>query len=202
MDQPVPLRRFKSNKTSEIEDFISAGHDIQHVTLLTKKAFAAANDESNADSLLRLYFENALMTYARPFATGVRNRLHPEDIFGDSDGALDYHKYLIEQRNKLVAHNVNPFEETIVGVLVDSKSQIVGVGNLTGRLVAFTKEDYDQFNKLANIVLNFINEKLQKLEQEVLSQARQLSTEGLSKLETVRFTAPGPESVSKSKRKA
>lgn len=184
-----------------MEDFISAGRDLQHVTFLTKKAFETADDGKNTDPLTRLYFENALISYARPFATGVRNRLRPEEIFRDRDNALSYHKYLIEQRNKLVAHNVNPFEETIVGVLVDSKNQLVGVGNLTGRLVAFMKSDYDQFNKLANTVLQFINEKLQKLDQEVLAQAQQLLPEELSKLETVRFTVPGPESVSTSKRK-
>jgi hypothetical protein len=202
MEQPFLLRRFKSNKVSEMEDLISAGHDIKHVTFLTKKAFDVATGENVTDPLLRLYFENALITYARPFATGVRNRLHPEDIFGDTDGALDYHKYLIEQRNKLVAHNVNPFEETTVGVLIDSKNQLTGVGNLTGRLVAFIKNDYGQFNGLANTVLRFINEKLRELEREVLSQARQLSPEELSKLETVQFTVPGPELVSRSKRKA
>lgn len=201
MEQPVPLRRFKSSKVSELEDFMAAGHDIQYVTFLTKKAHEAASDKNSIDPLLRLYFENALITYARPFATGVRSRLYPEVIFGDRKDALDYHEYLIEQRNKLVAHNVNPFEETFVGVLVDSKNQLLGVGNLTGRLVSFTKDDYGQFNRLTSAVLDFINKKLQRLEQEVLSEARQLSPEELSKLETIQFIAQGSESVSKSKRK-
>ena len=181
-----------------MEDYISAGHDIQHVTLLTQKAHKEAD---KADSVVRLYFENALITYARPFATGVRIRLQPKDIFGERVDAIEYHNYLIEQRNKLVAHNVNPFEETIVGVTVNADGQLIGVGNLRGRLIAFTKNDYEQFNKLANTVLGFINGKLKELELKVLSQARQLSAEELLKLEPVRFTAPGAESVLKSKRK-
>jgi hypothetical protein len=87
MEQPILLRRFETDKTSEMEDFISAGNDVRQVTLLTKKAFEITNNENTDDPLLRLYFENVLITYARPFASGVRNRLHPEDIFGDKEDA-------------------------------------------------------------------------------------------------------------------
>lgn len=200
MEKPVPLRQFKSIKTSEMEDLIAAGHDIQYVTFLTKKASDIV--ESEMDFLSRMYFENALITYARPFASGVRTRLQAKDIFSTSDGALDYHVYLVEQRNKLVAHSVNPFEETKVGVLVSSDGILMGIGNLSGRLVAFTKRDYQQFNRLANAALEFINTKLKQLEQDVLEEASKLSSKDLMKLETVKFEAPGPRSVSKSKRKA
>jgi hypothetical protein len=42
---------------------------------------------------------------------------------------------------------------------------------------------------------------MQELTQGILSQARQLSPEELSSLETAQFTVPNPESVSMSKRK-
>jgi hypothetical protein len=198
--QHLPLRSFKSVTTSDMEDFISASYDIQHVTLLTRKAAETPHDQDSA-LLLRLYLENALITYARPFATGVRNRLVPEDIFVGGDGALEYHKYLIEQRNKLVAHNVNPFEQTLVGIIINAQNEILATGHLMGRLVVFTKDDYQQFNRLATTVLEFINTRLQGLEQEMLSQAHKLPPEERSKLETVKFKVPGPEAVTKSKRK-
>lgn len=202
-DVAQQLLKIESSKAVALEDYISIGADIQHVTLVTKKAFELSEcDDEDVVLLRRVYFSDALITYARPFMNGVRTKLDVQKVFGSRNDAIVFHKYLIDQRNKLIAHSVNPFENTFIGVVLDVNKKPIGIGHLSARLVAFKKEDYTQFNHLANTVLAFVNDKIRDLESELLTELKSYTPKRISRLKPVRFVVPGPDKSKRSKKKA
>ena len=60
------------------------------------------------------------IAYGRCFASGVRSRLTPLVPEMQDPAMRELHEFLIEFRNKHVAHSVNAFEENSVGVHVSS----------------------------------------------------------------------------------
>ena len=59
----------------------------------------------------------ALVAYARCFGKGKRFGLATEDVrtLPLQGEVMKYHKWVIEERNKLTVHPANPFEATKVG---------------------------------------------------------------------------------------
>jgi hypothetical protein len=152
---------------------------------ITHNAVQFLESGQKDDFTLPTYLSAALVAYARPFKDGVRGtkklNLKAEEIYKEFEGAETLHEYLIDQRDKLVAHSVNPFEAVSVGLVLDDKGKPVGAGYLSSRLISFTLEDYKQFNHLSKIALEFVNARASALEKQLISEAHALSDDELSK---------------------
>jgi hypothetical protein len=73
------------------------------------------------NSLSKALIHAGVMSYARPFAQGVRGFRLTEEFFTGvwREADVDLHQYLYALRDKHVAHSVNDFERaTTVGVVV------------------------------------------------------------------------------------
>jgi hypothetical protein len=198
--------KIDSSITKELEGYISIGSDLQYAMRATHSAIQFLESGRIDDFTLPTYLSAALVAYARPFKDGIRGtkklNLNPEEIYKEFEGAEKLHEYLIDQRDKLVAHSVNPFEAVSVGLILDNKGKPAGVGYLSSRLVSFTIEDYKQFNHLSKIALEFVNAKISTLEKQLMDEAQTLSNDELSKLKPLRHTAPHPDQAHQSRRKA
>ncbi|WP_426050970.1 hypothetical protein [Brevundimonas sp. SL161] len=79
----------------------------------------------NANSIAKGLIHAAVISYARPFASGVRGFRLTSQFFAAvwTEGDHQTHDYLCTLRDKHVAHSVNDFERaTTVGVVVTDQS--------------------------------------------------------------------------------
>lgn len=101
--------------------------------------------------------------------------------------------------DKLVAHSVNPFERTEVGVVVvDGAPQFVGA--LSSRLVSFGQDGLRQWGQLTvQIMERVVKPRIAAAESALLSATRRIPIEDVIKAPTIGYVAPGPEQASKSR---
>lgn len=207
MNNPQLLLKVDSALATELEGYLSIRSDLHYVMRVTFTAieFLESNQEED-DFTLATYLNASLVAYARPFNDGVRGlkslKLKSSDIYKDFDGAIDLHEYLMNQRSKLVAHSVNPYEDVGVGIVLNEKGRPISVGFLTSRLVSFTVNDYKQFNQLSKVALEAVNKKISELDKLLFKEVSGYSDEQLSLLKPVEYTAPNPNEARKSKRKS
>lgn len=164
--------------------------DLMYVMRATHEALGAINEAGTDSFLLRTLWSNALTAYARPFKDGVREKLIAADIFTDIEGALRSHTYFLNQRDKLVAHSVNPFEQVAVGVFLDTAGKVAGYGKLAGQLIATTVEGINNLNQLAKIAIEYNKNAIETTKSKLIEEASRLSPVELEQLENVRFVAP------------
>ncbi|HUC95343.1 MAG TPA: hypothetical protein VMR76_00095 [Candidatus Saccharimonadia bacterium] len=193
--EKLPLKRMTTPTAKELEALISMHQDYRYVMQLSHAAVqlieAGVSDDDQV--LLQTYWSAALNAYARPFKDGVRQLKMKPDIFTRIDGATESHDYFMNQRDKLIAHSVNPFEEVYVGVFVDADCKVVGVGELSGRLVATSLEGFRDLNQLAKIATEHLMDEITKCKAELLKKASAMTCDELEKLAEVKFTVPSPE---------
>ena len=101
---------------------------------MLKRLLQLLDENSNDDVLLRSYWTAALISYIRCFATGKRFGLSPETVFKGREGATEVHEFVLDLRTKHIAHSVNPFEQTVVGVILSApesgRREVEGVAAL------------------------------------------------------------------------
>jgi hypothetical protein len=205
MDNPQPLLKVDSPTAKDLEGYVSIGSDLHYVMRVTHGAVQFLENGQEDDFTLPTYLGAALVAYARPFKDGVRGtkklNLEASVIYKEFEGAEKLHEYLINQRDKLVAHSVNPFEAANAGVILNEEGKPAGIGYLSSRLVSLTSEDYKQFNQLAKIALEAVNVKISELQQQLLEEVQGFTEEELDNLKPVRYTAPHPNEAHDSRRK-
>jgi hypothetical protein len=116
---------------------------------------------------------SAVVAYARPFVTGVRPVRLSKEFFAPLAAGFDHqlHDYLIDVRNKHVAHSVNEFERcdaTTVMVGSDDKGwRLAGIGVVENHVIGLTGDMVDgairQAEEMAGLVYRVGQETLQKL---------------------------------------
>jgi hypothetical protein len=119
---------------------------------------------------------SGVVAYARPFMTSVRPIKLSKEFFKSLGSDFDemLHDYLIDIRNKHVAHSVNEFEKcdaTTVMVGTPEKGwRIAGIGFLENHIVGLTSTMVDeavaQVERMAGLVYRSSQEKLKKLFEE------------------------------------
>ena len=167
---------------------------------MDRLAVLVSDDPSEGDDglLANALQEAALIAYARCFGTGKRFGLTEENIAKGPPGALAYHRYLKDMRDKHIAHSVNPFEQTAVGVILDpTSSTIQGVAHFHMRHIAFDKEGAEQFARYVRALRTVLSADGQRLSELVQDEARRLPLDELKRHEGLGFYAQDPESASR-----
>jgi len=204
MNQPQPLLKVSSSTAKQLEGYLSIGTDLQYVMRVTHTAVQFIETGPQDDFTLPTYLSASLVAYARPFSDGVRGskslKLVAAEVYAGIEGAEDLHEYLINQRNKLIAHSVNPFESVHAGIVMNDQGRPTSVGYFSSRLVSFKVEDYKQFNQLTKIALEATNQKISKVEKLLLAEVTKYSDKELRKLKPARFVVPPPDKAQESRR--
>ena len=92
----------------------------------------------------------ALVVYARCFNKGVRSHysLDVRRIEAMDEGGAAYHRWLLDVRNKYIAHSVNAYEQAVAGLALSPPEsgvrKVLGCYLLRGELVGLARPDVEQ----------------------------------------------------------
>ena len=184
-----------------LADQASTIQDLQFVMDCCKRLLTElARPEDERDAVVpQALWSSALVAYARCFGKGGRSGLAMEDVRNlPLQGAvMKFHKWVIEERNKLAAHPANPFEGAKVGAALSPPGQarrrVEGVAIFSANRVLIDAIGVRQLGGLASELAKQMAEKAQKQQDLVLAEAQRLSIDRLSKLPPLRMRPPADD---------
>ena len=142
---------------------------------------------------------SACVAYARCFVSGVRGSLDPTHLGSADNDLRSLHGFVIDMRNKHVAHSVNPFEENQITVQISdafqSAAEITTIGVSHSRRVGFQVDVPAQLKRLASWWLEKVEAEIVTEREKLLHVAQKLS---LSDLRAGGIPGSGPTAQSNS----
>jgi hypothetical protein len=130
----------------------------------------------------------ALVAYARCFGKGKRFGLSAEDVrsLPLRGEVMKYHKWVLEERDKLTVHPANPLAATKVGAALSppdhADRRVEGIVILATSHVLVDDTGVRQLGGLASELAKQTAEKAQSQQDFVLADAQQLNRDSLYKL--------------------
>jgi hypothetical protein len=184
-----------------LADQASIIQDLQFVMDCCKRLLTElARPEEDRDTLVpQALWSSALVAYARCFGKGRRFGLATDDIRAlPLQGAvMKYHKWVIDERNKLATHPANPFEAAKVGAALSLPGQgqrrVEGIAIFSTSHVLVDATGVRQLGGLASELAKQTAEKAQKQQDAVLADAQQLNIDSLYRLPPLRTRPPGAD---------
>jgi hypothetical protein len=181
-----------------LADQASTIQDLQFVMDCCKRLLTElAKPEDERDAVVpQALWSSALVAYARCFGKGGRSGLATEDVRNlPLQGAvMKFHKWVIEERNKLTVHPANPFEGAKVGAALSPPGQaeqrVEGVAIFSANRVLIDAIGVRQLGGLASELAKQTAEKAQEQQDLVLADAQQLNIDRLYKLPPLRMRPP------------
>ncbi len=120
----------------------------------------------------------ALVAYARSFKSGVRQRLNREALRVLTSDQRRVHDYLIDIRDKHVAHSVNAFEESIPTArywLERVKDEgITSIGCFHTRIASLSWADAADLIEIAMVLKAYVSEAIDLEQKKLLAIVRSL----------------------------
>ena len=171
--------------------------DLQFVMDCSKRLLnelAKADDERDPLVPLALW-SAAVLAYARCFGKGKRFGLTNDDVKNlPLHGAvMNFHKWVLEERDRLAAHAANPLEGATVGAALSppdqAKRRVEGIVIFASSHVVVEDIGVRQLGGLASELAKQTAEKAQVQQDVALKDAQQLNLDELYKLPPLR-TAP------------
>jgi hypothetical protein len=117
-----PVVKVEFDEVREFADLVGLHTDLTSVVEMAKRLFEMLrqSEETQDDLLVKSLWTSALITYVRCFAGGKRYGL-TESIYSELPGEpIATHRYYKDTRDKHIAHSVNTFEDTVIGVILSS----------------------------------------------------------------------------------
>ena len=179
----VPSARVLADQASIIQD-------LQFVMDCCKRLLPELDKpEEDRDPLLPVaLWSSAVMAYARCFGKGKTFGLSAEDVRNlPLHGAvMKFHKWIIEERDKLAAHAPNPSEAAKVGAALSPPEQqnrrVEGIVIFATSHVLIDAVGVRQLGGLASELAKQTAEKAKEQQDVVLKDAQQLNLDSLYKL--------------------
>jgi hypothetical protein len=181
-----------------LADQASIIQDLQFVMECCKRLLTElAKPEEDRDTVVpQALWSAALIAYARCFAEGKRFGLAAEDVrtLPLQGEVMKYHKWVIEERNKLTVHSASPFEAAKVGAALSPPGQaerrVEGIAILSRSHVLVDDTGVRQLGALASELAKQTAEKAQKQQDSVLADAQQLNIDSLYTSPALRMRSP------------
>jgi hypothetical protein len=180
-----------------LADQASTIQDLQFVMDCCKRLLTElAKPEEERDAVVpQALWSSALVAYARCFGKGGRSGLATEDVRNlPLQGAvMKFHKWVMEERNKLTVHPANPLDGTKVGAALSPPGQaerVEGIAVFSASRVLIDAVGVRQLGGLASELAKQTAEKAQKQQDLVVADAQQLGMDRLSKLPPLRVRPP------------
>jgi hypothetical protein len=187
----LPSARILAGQASVIQD-------LQFVMDCCKRLLTELDrPEEDRDGVVpQALWSSALVAYARCFGKGSRFGLSAEDVRNlPLHGAVvKFHKWVIEERNKLTARPADPFEAAKIGAALSSSVQaerrVEGIAIFSTGHVLVDVIGVRQLGGLASELAKHIADKAQEQQDAVLADAQQLNIDSLYKLPPLRMRPP------------
>jgi len=181
-----------------LADQTSIIQDLQFVMDCCKRLLTElARPEEDRDRVVpQALWSSALVAYARCFSKGRRFGLATEDVRNlPLHGAvMKFHKWVIEERNKLTVHPTDPFEAAKVGAALSPPGQaerrVEGIAIFSTSHVLIDVIGVRQLGGLASELAKQTAEKAQEQQDSVLADAQQLNIDTLYKLPSLHTGPP------------
>ena len=175
--------------------------DLQFVMDCCKRLLTElAKPEEDRDTILPLaIWSSAVVAYTRCFGKGKRFGLTTDDVqkLPLHGAVMKFHKWIIEERNKLTAHSANPFEVAKVAAALsrpeEKERRVEGIVIFATSHIVIDDVGVRQLGGLASELAKQTAEKAQEQQDVVLSDAQQLNIDSLYKLPPLRTWPPGSE---------
>jgi hypothetical protein len=170
-----------------LADQMSVIQDLQFVMDCCKRLLAElSRPEEDRDGVVPVaLWSSALVAYVRCFGEGRRSGLTADDVRNlPLQGAvMNFHEWVIDERDKLIEHPVDPFEATIIGAALSPAGRkdrrVEGIAVFSTSRVLIDVTGVGQLGGLASELAKQTAGKAQKQQDSVLSDAQQLDIAGL-----------------------
>jgi hypothetical protein len=184
-----------------LADQASTIQDLQFVMDCCKRLLTElAKPEEERDAVVpQALWSSALVAYARCFGKGGRSGLAADDVRNlPLQGAvMKFHKWVMEERNKLTMHPANPLEGAKVGAALSPPGQagqrVEGVAIFSANRVLIDAIGVRQLGGLASELAKQTAEKAQAQQDRVLADAQQLNIDRLYQLPPLRMRPPADD---------
>jgi hypothetical protein len=164
--------------------------------LLTELATA---EEDREPVLPQALWSAALVAYARCFSKGKRLGLTTDDVrdLPLHGAVMKFHKWVLDERNKLTVHPANPFETARVGAALSPPEQgerrVAGIAIFSTSHVLIDDVGVRQLGGLASELAKQTAAKAQDQQDAVLADAQQMNVDSLCQLPPLRTRPPGDD---------
>ena len=177
--------------------------DLQFVMECCKRLLTElARPEEDRDGVVpQALWSSALVAYARCFGKGRRFGLSAEDVqnLPVHGAVMKFHKWVIEERNKLTARPADPFEVAKIGAALSSSAQaerrVEGIAIFSSGHVLVDVVGVRQLGGLASELAKHIAGKAQEQQDVVLADAQQLNVDSLYRSPPLRMRPPSDGSA-------
>lgn len=176
-------------------------HDLQ----FSRACTLVLRDAKKEGIQLRALWSSALVYYVRGLndkhRKWIRKRLEKRvaELPGEP---LKLHQWLKDMRDKNIAHDVNPYDEIIITLILTPEdhdhNDVLGVGAFF-RIFQGGPENAENMLKLMDAMLSELDEMIKVESASVKKEARARPMDELRKLPVAETTAPGPEKAGKRK---
>lgn len=186
-----------------LADQVSVIQDLQFVMDCCKRLLTElARPEEDRDAVLPLaLWSSAVVAYARCFSKGRRFGLATEDVrdLPVHGAVMKFHKWVIEERDKLTVRPANPLEAAPVGAALSTSGQaerrVEGIVVFSASHVLIDDIGVRQLGSLASELAKQTAEKAQVQQDSVLTDAQQLNIDRLDRLPPLRMRPPSADAA-------
>jgi hypothetical protein len=168
----IRLSRLSSVNTDALTRLASHAADLKYVQACCKQLQELCESAQGQGPYYTAISHSAVVTYARCFATGVRDSLRAV-LEKAPTNLLAQHDYFVDLRNKHVAHSVSELEQTHAVVAWKKQRgryRPSSVGAVHVSMSGLSQHDYTRLSALANWLLGELNAPFQA-EREQLFKA-------------------------------
>ncbi len=169
--------RWDAHGVQGLEDLISHQADLMDALQMFRRFVEVF--ESNDYTLMDALATAAVIRYCRCFATGVRSTLSIEDLPELTDEERELHQYLVNTRNKHIAHAVNQMETqgVFLGIWQDEQGSMEVTSAHVGRRtqIAINKDQGNQALALSSRWWKHVCDQIAAETPEVERRARRLT---------------------------
>jgi hypothetical protein len=198
---PMPTVALDVPSARILADQASIISELQFVMDCCKRLLPElARPEEERDALMPLaLWSSAVLAYGRCFSKGKRFALSAEDVKNlPLHGAvMNFHDWVIEERDKLAARAANPAEAAKVGAALSEPEKkdrrVEGIVIFASSHEVVNDVGVRQLGGLASELAKTIAEKAQEQQDVVLKEAQQLNLDDLYKLPVIGTWPPAED---------
>jgi hypothetical protein len=194
----LPIVRVRSDQARALADVIAIKQDLDFVAQAADRLVELLSTEEADGVLTRALQTAALIAYVRCFASGKRYGLNEETLDRGPEGAREYHEHLKDLRDKHIAHSVNPFEQTLIAVILSSDERTVeGVAQLSAQHLSFDQDGAEQLASYARRLSTVLDSEGRRLTEAVQAESEASLEDLRSRPRGLEIRVPGPDQVGK-----
>lgn len=199
-----PLKRLNTATANELAELILLQHDIGsclNAMKLWSERFANRDSMSQEEqTIAQSLFRDAIVQFIGCFDRTAKYRLFPDDVYQDIDGGIEYYNWLKDIRDAYAAHKFGPLRQCVVGVFLDTTgTKALTVGDLVHIYMGPADNGGPMIFNFIRIASRHLDEKIEKLQKEMLLEVQGMSPEALSALPNARTHGVDPGDVRQSR---